>query len=176
MQIHDLRDDLAPIAHKIFGAQPGNHEARTRNAAGICPLEYLCSDLGIPYINDQMHISVFWREHRWEIFSIHGKTSSRTKGGKLNEAMRPRQFQEFIHFILMSHVHDQLTNSVNCIVRNFQKFALELKLQHVVVCPSFMDYFNTYASRQGMEPGAKGAVALGLYPDGDYKVDPWGEG
>ena len=175
LQIHQLEEDLYPIAHKIIVAQPGNHEDRTYRSSGLCPLEYLCRNLAVPYINDQIHITIFWKGHRWEFFSFHGKTSSRTKGGKLNEAMRPRNFQGHIDFMLMSHVHDSIRNPVGNIVRNYQDFKLEIRESYVVICPSFLGYFGSYASKQAMEPGTQGAVACAIYPDGDYKLDPFGD-
>jgi hypothetical protein len=174
-EAEQLSHDILPIAHKIFFAHPGNHEDRTYNRVGLCPLRFMCERMDIPYINDQVHMTVFWRGNHWHFFSFHGSTSSRTKGGKINEALRPRNFQGHVHFIVMSHVHDQMSNPVQCIVRNMETFELEMKLQYPVIAPSFLDYFSSYASKKAMEPGAQGAVALALYPDGDYKVDPWGD-
>lgn len=170
-----LLDDIAPIAHKVLYAQPGNHEERIHNSVGLCPLYYLCDKLNIPYVNDQMHTTIFWKGHHWHIFSFHGSTSSRTEGGQINEAKRPLDFQGHIHFIVMGHVHKPKSVPVSNMVRNMAEFKIDFKEQHVVIAPSFLDYFGSYASRKAMHPGVKGATALAIYPDGDYKIDPYGD-
>ena len=75
----------------------------------------------------------------------------------------------------MAHVHDPMSNPVVNMVPNMPDFTIDFKTQYIVIAPSFLDYFGSYASRKAMEPGMKGAVALAIYPDGDYKVDPWGD-
>lgn len=175
IQLHGLQKDMLPIAHKIFWAIPGNHEDRTYNAAGICPLKVFCDSLEIPYFNDQIHMSIFWKGHIFEFFGYHGKTSSRTKGGKINEAMRPRNYQEHVHFRIMAHVHDQISNPVLKMRRNHELFIIEFLKEYVMIAPSFLDYWGSYASKAGMEPGVQGAIACAIYPDGKYEIDPWGD-
>ena len=75
----------------------------------------------------------------------------------------------------MAHVHKPKSVPVAHIVRNMPEFRLDEKKQHVVIAPSFLDYFGSYASEQAMHPGVKGATALAIYPDGGYKVDPYGD-
>jgi len=172
-QLQEMTIKLAPIAHKILWALPGNHEDRTRKHAGIDPLKYICSKLEIPYFNDAVHSSVWWKNNRWDFYTRHGTGNAQTKGGKMNQAQKPAKYQEFVNFVVMGHVHDDIANPVIMIVRDYKNFELLLKKQYIVVCPSFMGYFNTYASKAGMEPGATGAISCILYSDGDYKADIW---
>jgi UDP-2,3-diacylglucosamine pyrophosphatase LpxH len=172
-QVHDMITKLAPIAHKILWALPGNHEARTRSKSGIDPLEYICDKLEVPYVNDSTYATIRWGDEKWEMFAQHGRSASQTKGGKMNAAAKPGHWQELVHFLIMGHVHDNIANSQQVVVRNHRDFKLELRDQYVVVCPSFYGYFNTYASRAAMAPGSIGGVALILYPNGKYRVNTW---
>lgn len=172
-QVHDLIDLLAPIAHKILWALPGNHEDRTKKHAGIDPMEWLCDKLNIPYVDDAVHATIWWRGHCFNFFNWHGTSGSQLKGTKLNAVQRPAKFMEHVHFIIMGHLHDKITNPVPVIVRNYKTFTLELKPQYLVLCPSFLGYFGTYASKAAMEPGINGVTACEIYPNGEYKTDTW---
>lgn len=169
---------LRPIAHKILWAQPGNHEWRTWKKTNMDPLKTVCTVLGIPYFNEPIFADVLAWGHRFTFYSQHGATGSATKGGKMNAASRPAEFQEAVDFIIMGHVHDSMGNSVTRIVRRREfddagrlvSFRLEERAQYVVICPSFHDYFGSYASRAGYSPGSWGTISCTIYPNGGYRV------
>jgi len=170
-QIHDMVQLLAPIAHKILWALPGNHEDRTHKNAGINPMEWLCDQLKIPFVDDAVHATIWWKGNHFNFYNWHGSSGSQLKGTKLNAVQRPAKFMEHVHFIIMGHLHDKITNPVPVIVRDYKNFRLELKKQFLVLCPSFLGYFGTYASKVAMEPGINGVTACEIYADGEYRVD-----
>lgn len=169
---------LQPIAHKILWALPGNHEWRTWKACNIDPLRIICSELGLPYYDEPIFIDLLAWGHRFTIYSQHGSSGSGTKGGKLNAASKPGEFQEATDFLVMGHVHDSMTNPEDRIVRvreydddgNLTGFRLEMRSVYVVICPSFHGYFNSYGARAGYAPGSWGSVALTLYQDGNCRA------
>ena len=158
---------LAPIAHKILWAIPGNHEYRSKKY-DFNPLEWICDRLDIPYFGEPVYADVLWSGYVFDFFCQHGTTSSQTKGGKLNAASGPLKFQDFTMFTLYSHVHDGMVNKVQRICRDRVNFRLKIKKQYVVICPSFLKYFGTYAAIHGYAPGSLGAVACEIYANGDY--------
>jgi len=172
-QINEMIDILRPIAHKILWAIPGNHEDRTRKLAGFDPLEVICKVLDIPFFNDSINATVWWGEHQWEFYAKHGNTNSATKGGKLNAAKKPQDQMEYIHFYIMGHVHDAMTNKIDKHVRNFKTFELEQKPQYIIICGSFHGYWGTYASKAGMSPSSGGAPTCIIYRNGDFKANIW---
>lgn len=172
-QIEGMMKILAPIAHKILWAIPGNHEDRTRKHAGFDPLEVICGRLNIPFYNDAMHATLWWGDHKWEFYAKHGNTGSATKGGKLNAAKKSLDMMEHTHFVIMGHTHDAMSNKIEIIVRNFKTFELELLTSYIVVCPSFYGYFGTYASKHGMAPASSGTATCRMFSDGDWKADIW---
>jgi len=166
-QKEDIVHLLAPIAHKILWAVPGNHENRSRKF-DFDPLEYVASILGIPYFDEPIYVDVVWKNNLFTFFCQHGRSGSLTEGGKLNAASRPLEFQEHVHFTIMAHVHDAKAIRPTRIVRDRENFKLILKKQYVIICPAFLDYFGSYAARAAMKPGAWGTIACELYASGDY--------
>lgn len=171
-------DLLRPIRHKIFWAQPGNHEWRTWKKANIDPTRIIARELGIPYFSEPIYADVLAWGQRFTFFVQHGASGAGTKGGKMNAASRPSLWQEHTHFIGMGHVHDSMANPVTRMVRErtfdeFGKlsgFRLVERTQYVVVFPSFHDYFENYGARAGYAPGSWGTVTCTLYNDGTYRA------
>lgn len=166
-QLDEMVHILAPIAHKILWAIPGNHEDRSRTR-DYDPLEWLCDKLKIPYSYYPVYVDVLWKGMVFTFFCQHGNTGSQTKGGKLNAASRPLKFQEHVMFTVMAHVHDALSNTVIRVCRDRVNFKLLEKKQYIIVCPAFLSYFGSYASKQLYEPGAQGTINCELYASGDY--------
>lgn len=167
-QISEFMRLIAPIAHKILWAQPGNHEWRTARHTNIDPTWIICEKFGIPYFSEPCYIDILWQTYRFTFFTFHGTSNSQTKGGKMNAASRPTQWQDWTMFTISGHVHDKVAESELRMVRDVVNFRLEMKKYYIVVAGSFMGYFGTYASRAGYRPGAIGTVSCDLYPNGDY--------
>ncbi|HTM68094.1 MAG TPA: hypothetical protein VL426_02240 [Candidatus Binatia bacterium] len=169
---------LRPIAHKVLWAQPGNHEWRTWKKTNLDPLKVICRELGIPYYSEPIFADVLVWGHRFTFHCHHGTTGSNTKGGKMNAAGRPAEYQEAVDFEIMGHVHDSMANPVTRIVRRREfdakgqliGFRLEERAQYTVICPSFHGYFGSYGSRAGYAPGSWGSVSCTLYKDGKYRA------
>jgi hypothetical protein len=166
-QGEEMIELLRPIAHKILWAIPGNHEKRSR-VRDFDPLEFICSKLEIPYSKEPIYVDLLWNGYVFDFFCQHGKVGGQTKGWKINAAARPLTYQEFTMFTIMAHVHDEISTKIVRICRDRVNFQLTQKKQYVSVLPSFLGYFNTYASEAGYSPGANGAITYRLYPDGDY--------
>lgn len=169
-QVEDLIDLLAPIAHKILWAHPGNHEDRARTR-DYDPLERICERLEIPYSYEPVYVDVLWRGTPFSFFARHGNTNSKTKGGKMNAAMRPQTFHEHTMFTVMSHVHDGDVTRNTRIIRDRVNFRLAFRKQYVVITPSFFAYFGSYGSKAGMNPGTWGSINFDLFPNGDYHAN-----
>lgn len=169
-QVTELAHILAPIAHKILWAIPGNHEDRSRNR-DYDPLERLCQLLDIPYSYEPVYVDVLWKGSVFSFHAKHGNTSSQTKGGKMNAAARPQEFQDFCMFTIMSHVHDGDVSRNTRICRDRVNFALVFRKQYVVITPSFYGYFGSYASKAGLKPGSYGVINMDLFANGDYHAN-----
>jgi len=169
-QAAQMISKLAPIQHKILAYVRGNHERRSANSVGIDMGEVIASKLEIPYYREPAFIDVIYGEHTFTFYAWHGRSSARSEGGKLNAALSPLMFTEHCCFFLSGHVHDATDKKKNRIVRNPIDFTLDIKKQYIVICSSFLNYFDSYGSELGYAPPAKGLIACWIYPDGDYRV------
>jgi hypothetical protein len=169
-QIDVMAEKLAPIAHKILFLQPGNHEWRTYNKAGIEPTQVLAKVLNIPYFDGPVILDILGMNHRWRIHSQHGNTNSRTKGGKMNAAAAPRRWTNGVNFFVSGHVHDPIVNSETLVDVDPVEGRLVYLPQYTVVAPSFMGFEGTYAYRAGYSPPGLGGVSMSLYADGAYEA------
>lgn len=170
-QLDEIVHLLAPIAHKMLIALPGNHEWRTYNKSGIDPMKVVADRLGIPYFDGPVYLSVVAGEHRFKMYVQHGTGNSQTKGGKMNSAGRPRRWTDFVNFFVSGHVHDPVVNSETCICEDIANCCLRMKQQWTVIAPSFLNWEGSYAYRAGYAPPGSGGVVLQLFEDGSYRAD-----
>jgi hypothetical protein len=161
---------LAPIAHKILVAIPGNHEWRTYKHAGIEPMKVVADRLQIPYFDGPVFLDILADGHRWTCYVSHGYGNSQTKGGKLNMAGKPKKWTSLIHFFVSGHVHDPMVNSETCIVIDPVRMCLTYPQQWTVIAPSFLRWEGTYAYRAGFPPPGSGGVILEMFDNGDYRA------
>jgi hypothetical protein len=161
---------LGPIAHKILGAVPGNHEERVYKKTGIDIMRLLSERLEIPYFAGPFIMSVMGNGYKWTYHVQHGKGNSQTKGGKMNMAGRPRMFTNLVHFFLVGHVHDLTVDPETTIVEDVINCRLRYMTQWKVIAPSFLGWERTYAWRAGYAPPAMGGVSTELYDNGEYRA------
>lgn len=161
---------LAPIAHKILGAVPGNHEERVYKRTGIDIMRLFCERLEIPYFSGPFFLSIMANGYKWTYHVQHGRGNSQTKGGKMNAANRPKKFTGMIHFFLSGHVHDLVVEPETIIVEDPLNCRLVYMTQWTVIAPSFLGWEDTYAYRAGYPPPAMGGVSTELMEDGDYRA------
>lgn len=168
-QINDFIEMVSPIAHKVLWYIGGNHDSgRSMRELGIDVAQFIAEKLQIPYFSEPVHVDIYWKKNCFKVFDQHGSSGSVSLGGKLNKAQGPLAWQEFTHFFVMHHVHSKLATDIPRIIRDKENFRLEIKKQYVVIAPSFLDYFNTYGSRNGYPPMSDGSATLKIYKCGDY--------
>lgn len=177
-QILGFEEKIRPIAHKILFGLPGGHEFRSMKKVDIDPLWIICRDLDIPYFSQPVFVNISWNSFVFNLYCQHGRTHSTTEGGRLNAAIKPTTFTEFIMFYIMGHVHDEDVNPIIriCRQRKFDvngkliEFRLVEKEQYIIIVPAFYKYWGTYGAENGYPPPASGAVACVLYANGNYDV------
>lgn len=176
-QIINFRKKLAPLAHKILFGVPGNHEARSTKKTDIDPLYFgICEPLGIPYFDEPVFVDILWKNYVFTMYCRHGNGNAQTKGGKINKALKPLDFQEHIMFNIMGHVHDPMLDDTPRICRerifdkdgNLTSFRLVHKKQYTIICPSFLSYFGSYGAREGYGPPNTNITTCEIYPNGKY--------
>lgn len=169
-QLDEMTSLLSPIAHKILVSVPGNHEGRTEKKSGIDVSKVLAERLKIPYFSGPVFMDVLANGFRWSFYVQHGNTFSRTKGGKMNAAARPKMFTGLVHFFVSGHVHDKNVGSETLLIQDPVNCRLIQVEQWFVIAQSFMNWYKTYAYKAGWQPPAPGGVAMELDENGSYRA------
>jgi len=170
-QINDLCTMLAPVRHKILFFIPGNHEWRTAKKSGIDPTKLIADRLEVPYFSGPVYLSLCIGDLKTKFYVKHGRSGAATKGGKINNVGKSRAFLDFVHFIVMGHVHDPAVTSETCIVENVRENRLDYRQQWMVIAQSFLGWERTYAYRGEFPPTGLGGVSMEIYKNGDYRAE-----
>lgn len=169
--MHAFKYKISRIAHKILWAQQGDEERKSwKTHGGFDPLKTICDEFDISYFDEPVYADIFWKKHIFSFFCFHGFTGAQTKGGKINAAIRPLDFQEHIMFTVMSHAQDSLAKEKLRVCRDSVNFDLVEKAQEVIICPTFSKYFGSERARKGYTPPSEGTITCNLEPDGKYYI------
>ncbi len=165
-QLDDMTEMLAPIAHRCLTMFPGNHEWRTYNKTGIDISKILADRLDIPYHTGPVLLSILAGDHKFTIDARHGFSRPSTKGGQLNNAMKPMKWMD-ADFFLSGHTHEALVSEDTVLRENAADGSLTFKPRWTVITQSFMGWLETYGYRKGYGPVAGGGVLLEMYENGE---------
>ncbi len=164
---------LKPLADegRILAYLDGNHEWRVAKDTDEFPGEYICSMLGIPSLYDSDGILLFLSvgfdrkqnqqsRNTYTIFMIHGYTSARRPGGKLNNL---EDMAKSVHadIYLSAHVHTKMSFSNRVVVPETRSKSLRFKKQLFVSSGSFLEW-DGYAIRKNYTPATLGSPRIRL--------------
>lgn len=169
-QAIEIIEKLKPIRHKLLLYCSGNHEWRTYTQLGFDIGYFIAQQLNVLYFNEPAFVDITFADYTFTFYCWHGRSNAKTEGGKLNAALYPLSFTEFCHFYISGHVHDKSGKDKERIVRSVERCTLERKKQYVIITGSFLDYFDTYASKSGYPPPSGGTTVAILYENGDYRI------
>lgn len=168
-QFYETLELLAPIAHKFAFAIPGNHEARTYRTAQIDIARIQADALQIPYFPDYAFVTFEWRGNRFKLAAHHGTGGAQTAGAQRNSArkdllwMKPDilwtgHLHQPIADLVQIHDYDQVTGMI------FERDIF------VIISPSYLQYYGTYAAAKRLAPGSRGMSVAILHEDGRIDV------
>ena len=164
---------LKPFSDKIVGIVEGNHEARISREVGIDVTKILATSLGRQDFYDPdsvlLHIRLgrdrFGKKIGYSIFSVHGWSSGRRAGSKLNAIQELRNIV-VVDCYIASHTHTQGAVVEKIIVPDVRNRKLLDVKQTFVSAGSFLDY-GGYSERKGMPIAKLGSPRIRL--DGTRK-------
>lgn len=142
---------------KILGAITGNHELRPAYLNGWNPMEEISHNLEIPYLGYQGFILLNINGIEYKIFIHHGTGGGRTKGSKVNSAMRLNQVA-IADLYISGHIHDNF--SVSDAIFEIEDGHLVQKRRVYVAAGSFLQYFGGYPEMQLLAPSLPGTLLL----------------
>lgn len=171
---------LRRAAHKILAVVNGNHDYRGEKEIGIDPLEWVCTELSIPYHGSEaaIQLKLGHYEHMaaskrspvsYVGYIAHGCRGGRKKGSKMQGVLDYREVIPNCDFYLGGHGHDPGVLPDAAWVADTTTSSVKLLDQMFLVCGAALDrnLGQGYASRKAYKPLAKVFPILRLR--GNYK-------
>lgn len=161
---------LASIAHKMLFALPGNHEDRTESAIGIDSAFWVAAALGVPYFPDYCFLTLRWRGNNFRILAHHGSGAAQTAGAQRMAARKAVPWAKPFDIFWTGHLHNPLvdvmaqTDFDQATGRVYERNAV------IVISPSYLKYFNSYAAKKQYPLGTRGLAVVELQEDGRIDV------
>jgi len=159
---------LTPLAnaYKILGFLSGNHEERCYRATGIDPTKWVARVLGAPYFSDGQGIIKLrfgkGPNHKpisYIIHVVHGRSGSRTPGGKLNAAWKTTDVVGNADVYICGHSHGIVTGRQDRLMFDPYNCTMRREKYYVVVAGSFLQYAS-YARKAVYAPLGTGAPRI----------------
>lgn len=160
---------LTKIQHKMIFAIPGNHEDRTFNEAGLDGAAQLAEHLRLPYFPDYCFCTIRWRGNNFRLSAHHGSGAAQTPGAQRNAARKDMPWSHFDLF-WTGHLHQPMADVVFQTDFDQRDGSMFERNSVVLISPSYVKYFSSYAAKKRMAPGTRGLHVVKLNEDGRIDV------
>jgi hypothetical protein len=164
-QLAQALTQLAAIRHKMLFSLPGNHEDRT-NIVGVDLARWMSFMLEVPYFPDFCFCTIKWRGNNFRILAHHGSGSATTAGAQRMAARKALSWARTFDAVWTGHLHAPLldvlyqTDFDQATGRVYERNGL------VIISPSYVKYFGSYAAKKQYAPGIRGLAVVELQADG----------
>lgn len=163
-QVLESLEVAARIWHKMLFKLPGNHEARS-NQLGLDIGGWMASMMEVPYFSDFCFCTIRWRGQNFRIAAHHGTGAATTAGAQRNAARKAQPWAK-ADIIWTGHLHNSLVDPVYQTDHDQRTGRMFERHGMVIISPSYVSYFNTYAASKMYPPGIPGMAGVKLQPDG----------
>lgn len=126
---------------------------------GWNPVEEICADLGIDFLGYQGFFNLKVDDAQYDIFMHHGTGGGRTKGAKVNAAVRPNSVA-IADLYITGHLHDRFV--VTDSIFELRDGELIQRKRMYAAAGSFLQYFGGYPEMQMLAPATTGPLLLEL--------------
>jgi hypothetical protein len=163
-EIADGQMDIAvalyePIKAQLMSMQPGNHEIRTYNSAGVNLTRQMAKRLGVQHGGAGVIHYIRVGNQTYTVYSTHGGGGATTIGGKMNALLRLEKVIDADVYI-QGHTHDTIYKSREYFDFDKRKRSIITRKKHFVNGGAYLDYWNTYGQVKAYAPGTKGSPQL----------------
>lgn len=156
---------LSTIAHKMLFALPGNHEDRT-DVLGVSVASWMSALLETPYFPDYCFCTIKWRGNNFRILAHHGSGGAQTAGGQRMAARKDIGWAKPFDLIWTGHLHSPLVDTLYQTDFDQKTGRAVERTGLVIISPSYLKFFGTYAAKKRYPPGYRGLSSVILRPDG----------
>jgi hypothetical protein len=164
-QVLQATRDFGRVAHKLLFKLAGNHEDRTYKQAGFDSAETLAENLKIPYFGDYCFCTIFWRGNRVRLAAHHGAGGGQTPGSQRNAARKELVWIQ-PDILWTGHLHQTLTDRTTVWDRDQKTGEMYERDILVMISPSYLKYFGSYAAKKRMAPGQRGLSVIEIHENG----------
>jgi hypothetical protein len=167
---NELRELLAPVAHKILFAQSGTVEPKLARVDGVEPLQAICQDLGIYHTDRPLTVDFYWkfRTKPIELYTLHGRSNAVKAGAKANLGEKIARDQNFPHFVVHGRLKDGRSDCTTARRLDPKNHRIVEHPTFIVFCPGFELYKGSIAEKKGNQQPAMGAIALIIKSDNSH--------
>lgn len=168
-QVYSGMRAIAPIQHKMLFALPGNHEARS-GQMGLDPAQWVATGLALPYFTDYCVCVIEWRSCRFRLLAHHGSGAATTAGAQRMAARKDIAWAKPIDLYWTGHLHAPLVDVLYQTDADQKTGRLVERNAFVIISPSYLQFFGTYAATKRYPPGTRGMAVIVLNDDGRMDV------
>ncbi|MCF6276608.1 MAG: hypothetical protein L3J07_02035 [Candidatus Magasanikbacteria bacterium] len=168
----NLRNILAPVAHKILWAQSGDRENKYSKIDGIEPLRSVCRDLGIHHTFRPVRADIYWKDPMVpiEFYALHGRSGARLDGSKLNAVLKVTVNQNFPHFTIMGHLEEAIIDDAVVFSADPTNNRIRESIAYSIICPGFRKFAGSIREIKGYAPPVSGRVECIIYSDNTFEA------
>lgn len=156
---------LAKIQHKMLFAIPGNHEDRV-NLMGVDVGQFLAWMLKLPYYDDYVFCTIRWRKNNFRVLAHHGSGGASTAGAQRMAARKSLSWAKVFDIYWQGHLHNPLVDVLYQTDVDQNTGLLHERNGLIIISPSYLKYFNSYAAKKQLSPGTRGLISVTLHEDG----------
>jgi len=156
---------LANVAHKMLFALPGNHEDRT-DLMGFSLASWMSVLLGVPYFPDYAFATIKWRGNNFRVLAHHGTGAAQTPGAQRMAARKDIAWAKPFDLYWTGHLHSPLVDPLYQTEVDQRTGHMVERTGIVLISPSYLKYFGTYAAKRRYPPSYRGLSSVVLREDG----------
>lgn len=161
---------VAPIAHKILFSLPGNHEDRT-DMMGFSVASWIATLLEVPYFPDYVFCTIKWRGNNFHVLAHHGAGGAQTAGAQRMAARKDIAWAKPFDLFWTGHLHNANVDVLHQTDVDQRTGRYQERNGLIMISPSYLKYFGTYAAKKRYPPGTRGMGTVILHADGMMSTD-----
>lgn len=164
-QVYTASKGLAVVQHKLWFKLAGNHEDRTYKHSQTSSSKRIADIVKVPHFGDYCFCTIKWRGNNFRLLAHHGAGGAQTPGAQRNSARKELAWYK-PDILWTGHLHAPMFDTVYMVDvdqktgRHFERGAV------VLISPSYLRYFGSYAAKNRMSPGLRGLSVCKLQEDG----------
>jgi hypothetical protein len=168
-QVYLASRQLAKVQHKLWFKLAGNHEDRTYKHSQTSSSRRIADILKVPHFGDYCFCTIKWRGNHFRLLTHHGAGGGTTPGAQRNSARKELTWAK-PDILWTGHLHAPMADTVfltdvdQRTGRVFERGAV------VLISPSYLRYFGSYAAKMRLAPGLRGLSVCKLQEDGRIDI------